>query len=630
MAITESDTTVGGIVNEVGARLAEMLTTADKWGYATVEALEQTPGSSAPQPADPSIVLPSAPSGSDWSAVDAAPTRPNVNFTDPQEPSSYRLRAIDAFDAPYAPTDTVGFVDVFSTYEPGAKPALPTYTAPTVTVPSIDPAPTLVAPNEIALSQTTAPVFGGVTLPSMAISINPASLPSLGNTFTYTEDPFAPTVLNDLTARIRTILANEAIIPASVWDSIWSRAAGLLKRQELAALREASRSHAAAGWMMPGPVLLVREAAARQKASEALSELSRESANKQAEMFREDLWKGIETGLAIETLLERVHNQARERALRAAVEANNAGIAVYNAAVQAYNVTEIATKELLVKLKDLELRGALAELQEFELELKAAGFALEYDKNQVELYKAQWSGQETRAKAYAAYADAIKSYTESQKAAVDAFGAQIQSNNTILQGWALEWDAYVKRLKPAELRIQAHEARSSHFGRLVNRYQAAGQMEGQRVDAAIKVEQLHLSHMSSEIEKFKALWAGIEAKLDALVRVYGTDAQVYAAKGQVEASRQQALNALYDTDVKKASVDLQAKIAGLNARQGYWDRWLQTWVTWNTASAGAYAQLGAAAYSIGNYTLSASGSSDYNNSYSRSDDTNHNYTYNVI
>lgn len=105
MAITESDTTVGGIVNEVGARLAEMLTTADKWGYATVEALEQTPGSSAPQPADPSIVLPSAPSGSDWSAVGAAPTRPNVNFTDPQEPSSYRLRTIDAFDAPSGPVD---------------------------------------------------------------------------------------------------------------------------------------------------------------------------------------------------------------------------------------------------------------------------------------------------------------------------------------------------------------------------------------------------------------------------------------------------------------------------------------------------------------------------------------------
>lgn len=631
MAITESDTTIGDIVNEVGARLGEMLSTADRWGVATQTALEQTPGDSAPQPVDPNVSLPSVPAGSAWSLDAEDPEKPDTDFDDPQVPSSHSLTTIDHFDTPSDPSWSVNFNDVFSTYEPGTKPNLPTYTAPTVTVPEIDPAPEIVAPDDVQLTQTTAPTVPSITWPSFGVSINPANLPSLRNAFDYQEDPFAPEILDDLTARIRTILDNEQIIPAGVWDAIWSRAAGLLKRQELAALREASRAHAAAGWMMPGPVLFARESAARQKTAEGLSELSRENATKQAEFFREDLWKAMETGIAIETLLERVHSQARERALRSAIEANNAGIAVYRAALEAYQITEIAAKDLLVKLKDLELRGSLAELEEFDRELKAAGFNLEYDKNQVELYKAQWGGEETKAKAYDAYANAIRAYVQSQQAAVEAFGTQVQSNNTILQGWAIEWDAYVKRLRPAELRIQAHEARSSHFGRLVQELQTKGQIEGQRVDSDIKIEQLHLGHMSAEIEKFKAMWAGIQTKLDALTKVYATDAQVYQAKGQVEASRQQSLNSRYEVDVRKAAVDLQAKTAGLQTRLGYWDRWLQTWVQWNTASAGAYAQLGAAAYSIGNYTLGASGSSGYNNSYSysKSDDTNTSYNYDM-
>lgn len=625
MAVTESDTTVGNIVNEVGNKLTGVTTDVQEWADKVEQALEATPGESAPQPGDPAASSPPKPAGSFWSLNAADPEKPNTNFNAPTTPVSYIPSDVDRFDDPNDPYWEVNFNDVFSTYEPGTKPSLPTYTAPTVAVPELTTAPVVVPPDEVDLSGTRAPTFNAPTMPNFSVSINPSNLPGISNAFDYNENPYSWEVVSDMLAQIRSVYSGHTVIPSWVWDGIWSRGVGNLKQQELAAIREAARVHASAGWIMPGPVLLARSDAARQKASEAISELTRENVTKQAEMYREDLWKAVETGIAIETLLVKIHDSARERTLRAAVETNNAGIAVYKAALEGYQVTELQAKDMLIKLKDLELRGSLAELEVFDRELKAAGFNLELDRNKIEVYKAQWAGQETRVKAYAAYADAIKSYVMAQQAAVEAFAKQIESNNIILQGWAIEWDAYLKRLKPAELRIQAHEARSSHFGRLVQEYQAKAQSEGTRIESDIKIEQLKLSHMDEEIKKFQALWSGIQTKLDVLTKVYATDAQVYQAKGQVEASRLQSLTQLYSADIQKYQIDLSGKIEGLRNRLGYWDRWMQTWVNWNSASASAYAQLGAAAYSAMNYSMSASGQVGFSDSTSRA----HGYSVNI-
>lgn len=627
MAIAESDTTVGQIVNEVANELDKVSADVQQWGEAVERALEATPGEAAPVVPDPVPAMPGPPPGLLYTKPAPEPVRPDLGFDDPAVPQVYTPAQVDRFAKPSDARDTVSFDEVGTTYEPGPKPTLPIYTSHTVVVPDLEPMPAISGPAPVALTSATPPVFDGITLPSFAVSINPANLPALQDGFDFNEDPFAPEVLDEIKTEIRRVYAGGTIIPQWVWDGVWSKAAGNLKRQERAAIREAQQEHAARGWMMPGIVANARAAEARQKAAEAISELTQANVTKQAEAHREDLWKAIETGMAIEALLERVSNQANDRALRAAVEANNAGIAVYNAAVQAYQITEIAAKDLLIKLKDLELRGSLAELQEFETELKAAGFVLEYDKNLIEVYKAEWSGEDTKAKAYAAYADALRAYVQGQAAAVDAFGKQVESNNMILQGWGLEWDAYLKRLKPVEMRIQAHEARSSHFGRLVQQYQAQAQSEGARVESDLKVEGLWLEQSSQKLEYFKALWQGISTKLDALTKAFATDAQVYAAKGQVEASRVTALNQTYENEIKKAVLDLDAKKAGLQTRLGYWDRWMQTWTMWNTSSAGAYAQLGAAAYSAMNYSLGADGSASYSNQWSssRSEDTNYNY-----
>ena len=496
-------------------------------------------------------------------------------------------------------------------------------------VPDLDPAPTINGPDPVTLTQTQAPTWGGLRLPSFEISLDEANLPTLSNAFNYVEDPFSPTVLTDVVAQARVVLGGSGFLPSSFWEITWSSSAGTLKRQELAAVREASRAHASAGWMMPGAVLLSREAAARQKSHEALSAMTQDINQKRTALAHEDMLKAMDVAVQCETILLQAHTQGKDRTLRAAVEANNAGITVYNAALEAYKATKIMAAEFLIKLKDLQLRGSLAEIQEFEADLKAAGFNLEYDRNQVELYKAQWGGEDTKAKAYAAYADAIRAYVQGQAAAVDAFGKQIESNNTILQGWSIEWDAYLKRLKPAELRIEAFKARDAHLGTLVQEYSAKVAKEGARAEVDFKVEGLGFQESAQEIEQYKAIWAGIQTRLDALTKVYGTEAQVYQAVGSVESSRVQAINQRYDIDVRKAGVELQRQVAGLQTRMGYWDRWMQSWVTWNTATAGAYAQIAGSAYSAMNYSLGADGNTSYSNEYSRSDDTQTQYNYDM-
>ena len=57
MAITESDSTVGEIVNEVGSKLASVSADVQRWAAAVDAALAVTPDSGAPEPADPSLQL---------------------------------------------------------------------------------------------------------------------------------------------------------------------------------------------------------------------------------------------------------------------------------------------------------------------------------------------------------------------------------------------------------------------------------------------------------------------------------------------------------------------------------------------------------------------------------------------
>lgn len=103
---------------------------------------------------------------------------------------------------------------------------------------------------------------------------------------------------------------------------------------------------------------------------------------------------------------------------------------------------------------------------------------------------------------FAKIVDAINSYVAGQQAAVDEFKAKIESNNLILQGWVKEWDAFVMGLEPARSRVQALTG-----------------AETARVDSEIKVEELALQMARQELERFKALWAGISAKLKALTKL---------------------------------------------------------------------------------------------------------------
>lgn len=553
---------------------------------------------------------------------DKGPTTPAIpvlpTVTIPQIPSDNPTPITYMWQS--AGSYPVNFDDVLTTYAPGPKPTLPTYTAPTLTVPELAPMPGITAPNPVTLSMTTPPTFKGLTLPDFDITLDAANLPTLDGTINYIDNPFQPTVLSMMIEKVRSINNGQMIVPGWVWDGIWSRGAGNLKRQELAALRDADYKHACSGWMLPGIVSRAAADQAMQKAAEALSDLTRENATQQATMYREDMWKAMETGLAIETLLEQVHRAAQERALQLALEENKSAIAVYNAMVQAYQVIEIAGKQALIQLKDLQLRGSLAELQIFESEIKAAGFLLEYDKNQVELYKAEWTGEEAKAQVYTAYAQAINAYVQSQATAVDAYGKQVESNNVILQGWNIEWDAYVKRLKPAELRIQAHEARSSHFGRLVQKYQADIQNASAEADAEAKMSASWLQWAANQVEQYKAALQAAAANAQATASIYNGLAQIYQSSVQAESIKLDAQSKPFLLQLENAKFILQQAIAQNQTDQQYWDSWIKSWTAWNNASIGAYAQLGSAAFAAANYTLGASGSysNQWGNSYSTS------------
>lgn len=334
-------------------------------------------------------------------------------------------------------------------------------------------------------------------------------------------------------------------------------------------------------------------------------------------------WEGVKTDLQ----RAGIEVQAKELLLKAVSEANNTEIARVRAnhevdatAVQFYaaqwdGVTaEIQAAGLALQEQELKLKAALGKVDAYRAQLDRAKLFLEHDDQLVKRYSAQWAQVDAEAKAYAAWVDNVKNGVDAQRVAVEAYSEEVKAQNLALAKYSARWDAYGKQVDAARTRVSAYEAGTGLFAQQVAKYQAQTQAASARVQADIDLEKLKAQSASLDLERFKTEWSGIQTKLQALTQVFTTEGQVYAAKGQVEVGRLNALTQQHLSDIEKCKMDLQGKIETARNRMTYWQSELAAVSEWQKARAQVFATLGGAAYTAANISMGASVGFDYNQS----------------
>lgn len=510
------------------------------------------------------------------------------------------------------------------------KPVLDFGILPTVTQPDIGEQLPIVAPDAPELSALQVPDAPGYNAPPIGISINPASLPSLANEFDYASDRYSPQYIAQVVTKAQEMMAGAMLIPSHVWDALWARSHGRLERQVQGAILEAESEFASRGWGRPGGSLNAARARIRSEAMGKSHDINLEKSIQQATQVREDAIKGFDVLVTIDSVLEVFHAHNEERALRAAVEANNAALAVYNAAVQAYKVTELEADQLQILLAELEMKSELSELEAYGLQLKGVELLSRIDVNKVELYKAAWSGEETKQKAFSAWVESVKTGVEAQKVAVEAYGENAKAQNTRMQAWVSEWDAYVKYLEGTKTKAGLAETRSSHFGRRVGFYQAADQSEARRHDADIqRLHKIPLERSQLLLARHEADLKEMAQRLDALLKPFAAQYQALGVLSQGEAARVESNVRRYSTEIQNAGLTLQARAEHVKEALSYWQTYQQAWSGWQGAYAGVLGQLGSAYAAAANISMGANSSIDFGSNVSSTYGRSHQYGVSV-
>lgn len=624
---------MGDIYDKVATTLTDFTTDADRYGNQAIKTLATEIDLTAPPAFEENInTLLALVTDTGLDIPDDFPTA--FDPGDPSFQSPAALGSVAERGTSGNKLDDVDFNNQFGTFNatttairPDDAPVV-TFSddAPTVIVPDLKDAPEVNDPLEVLLNTGRTYLIPDVELLPIEVAFPDNPTLRTPSALDYHEDSYTPEFINEALTQARSVLGGRTITPAWVWNGIWSRAAGNLHRQERAAVRQAQHEHAARGWMLPGVTLLAREADARQKTADAISELSRENATQQAQMVREDLWKALETGLACEKLLFEFDNAYHERALKAAVETVNSAVSVYTAMAQTHNALVQAALGKAQTLK-MAMEVRLMAYEKTKLELQIGTLETEQDKRKVELFEAEWKGELTKVQAYAAWAEAVKSYVEAQKANVEAFGLEVQAKQGIVQAWATEWQVYGQhKLEPARIQISAQQAENGLFAQSIAHWQTAIQQKRTKFDADLELRKYELSYDSLDVERYKAESANFDMLNRASVAYTQAMVQVYQALSQANLGKMGI-----DIEAVKARIAGAAQGADAAAKAGQiaveqYKAQVGLAVQHMGAQASVLAQLGSAAYSAANISLGAS--SSYNNSYSKSESESVSTNYN--
>jgi hypothetical protein len=315
------------------------------------------------------------------------------------------------------------------------------------------------------------------------------------------------------------------------------------------------------------------------------------------------------------------------KAQRECDAANNATDAVrvnYYSAQWEGVKAEIQQAGVALQQEELKLKTALGRLDAYRVQLEKSKVLLENNDQQVKIYTAAWAQADAETKAYAAWVDNVKNTVDAQKVAVDSFGEHVKSKALNVNRYSALWDGYGKQVDAAKVRVMAHEAETSLFGQMVSRYQAEAQSKQALTKLDIETEQMGLQYASVDLDRFKAEWAGIQTKLNAIIQVYATDGQVYAAKGQVESARVGSVLDRYRADLAEADMKLRAKIATAQRDLDYWKSEMAAMSEWQKARATVFSTLGGAAYTAANVSMGATVGYDFGSR--ESVNTNYNYS----
>lgn len=553
-----------------------------------------------------SLAAPSLPS------LPNQPTLPNIVFSAPTAPGDW------------TPVEPVIAIDDFTATEP-------TINLPAVYSPSFGAAPTVAAPNAVALpaSPTLAavvkpvylalntPTFGGVDLHQSYLD-KLDDIPTLSlvapTPYSYALGPeYASTLLSTLKAQLQQRLSGGSGLAPAVEQAIWDRARSRETTIAQANQDEVMRASEAFGFHLPTGVLAAQLRGAQQDYYDKLSGLSRDVAIKQAELEQENLKQTIAQGMELEGRLIDYSYKLEAMSFESAkVYAENA-IQIHNAMLDEFK-SLLSAYQTYAQAYDSIIKAELAKVDVFKALLAGEQTKAEINKSLVQQYVAEIDAGMSQVKIFEAEVGAAKVLMELEQIKVAASGEQIKAYVAQINGETAKVEASKVAIEAETSKLTSYKIKADVFTAKtgVQAEKARLGLGLLNAQASIKAQQWdgYKAKVGAESERMRALGMQSSAQMDgyrvgaaAVEATAGMHTKVWETKiKDYEASQSIVLQA--------GKINTDAIIATNNAR-----------LDASKVGAQVYAQLTSSAYSMIHASAGVSASGGTSVSYSYSNDT---------
>jgi len=393
--------------------------------------------------------------------------------------------------------------------------------APTLVMPDVPPLTALNLPQPPELLdiefEGIRPRFDGV-VPDAAID--------------FVEEDYQSECLDRIKVEIKRMLDTGTGMPAALEQMLVDRLSQREDRESTRAVQEAMEEASSRGFSSPPGRTMRRVQQARQRNQELKSSRHREVFVQRRQEEIQNFQFAIAQGIGLENILINLHLNVMQRAFdlsRAVADLKfrqlEAEVTIYNAALQGYQVD--------AQVYEARLRAELQKLERFRLQIQAEALKQEIDRNKVAIYTAQLEAVRNVVDIYRAQVEAARAVAEKNNAEIRAYIGQIEGYRAEIDASRTEFELWNAKIRGELGKVQAYEAETRGFLARVQAYDTEVRAATVQPRLEIDIESLRLQEFTSRLDTVRTQIQNEGQRATALASVYGSQAQMYAADGQL-------------------------------------------------------------------------------------------------
>lgn len=499
------------------------------------------------------------------------PSRTIREFDPPDSPPDVDIEPvkIDLSGITNAPDDPgAGYTYRKPGGEPGPLTATDPGPAPTVEDVTIPVAPTYTLPAVPDFYELDLPDVPNVQVPTFTATRPEINFAAPAETFAFQEVEYTSALLDEVTARLSTMLQGGTGLPAAIEQALFDRARSREDMLAAKQVQEVVEDFANRGATEPNGVLARRVLEVRQENRNRASALNRDLTIRVHEVEIENIRFAVTQGIALEQVLISKHLAMEQRRFEAARFAFEAVLQIFNARVTLFNAEIEGYRADAAVFRD-RIQGALAEVELYRAQIEGQRAIGELNKTLAERYETELRGVLALIDTYRAEVEAARIRIEANVARIEGYRATVQAFGERVRAYEAEWNGYRARVEAELGNLRSKEIDASIYGTRVNAWSTKLRTRFEQANTDVSIEELRLRKFGEDMRKFLGLIELERSKVAADVAALGADAQVYAADGSIAQAESAAQDRTLEINITRArtEAELQLKNGEININQ---------------------------------------------------------------